>query len=334
MPVTSTWTVPLQVTLSLGSASPELRERSGRGVTAEGLFGGSDSDEIPFEEASRRFNAASFSESAFGWQTALNTALCSALAYRDGGAVQQTAKNQWGLETAVPFAEADTEGFVASNSDAVVVAFRGTQQVRDWLANLNVGYTQFPLGTVHRGFFFALQAVRSQVEEAIRDAGGANKKVYFTGHSLGGALATLAAAEWHGDFEIAGVYTFGQPAVGLSNFRSAMAVRYPDSFHRFVNEDDIVPRVPPFYRHVGKLYHFTGDDTLRHESLAPQAIGDDTPTMSPAQFEELQARCRAAKAATPLIESARGDLFLEGWLPSIRDHNMERYLTKILGRLA
>ncbi|WP_197444256.1 lipase family protein [Maioricimonas rarisocia] len=305
----------------------------------EGLFGRQRED--VFERAAGRFSLDALARDGFAWQTALNAVLCSHVAYRSADAASRFARNRWNFDTCQPIAASDTEGFVASTSDAIVVAFRGTQQTADWLINLNVSWTRAPYGDVHRGFHDAFQSVRTQLEDALADARASEKQVLITGHSLGGALATIAAAEWHGQYPIAGIYTFGQPAVGFTALRSYIAVRYRHSFHRFVNDDDIVARVPPGYRHVGKLYHFTGGN-VRHETLsavpgrtaAPVAAANDTPTMTQPEFQQLKAQLEAARTVAPAAvnESLHSNVVQEGFFPSVSDHSLDRYVGKIFER--
>lgn len=81
-------------------------------------------------------------------------------------------------------------------------------------------------------------------------------KVYFTGHSLGGALATLAM--YKSFRENAELYTYGSPRVVSKGLSNDMANKYPDRIFRFVNELDPVPCVPIpffFFRHVGQCLY-------------------------------------------------------------------------------
>jgi hypothetical protein len=73
-------------------------------------------------------------------------------------------------------------------------------------------------------------------------------RIWLTGHSLGAALATLAADRFQ---DVQGLYTFGSPRVGDRQFQKNFQLRA----YRVVNGDDIVARVPPkgIYRHVGAL---------------------------------------------------------------------------------
>ena len=57
----------------------------------------------------------------------------------------------------------------------------------------------------------------------------------------GGRRGGIAAAEWQGTRGVRAVYTYGQPAIGLSGYRDFIGEHYADSYFRFVNEDDVVP---------------------------------------------------------------------------------------------
>jgi triacylglycerol lipase len=93
---------------------------------------------------------------------------------------------------------------------------------------------------VHRGFARGLQSVWAQVRAAVSAVGA--RPVWVTGHSLGGALATLAAVRLQRDEGVtpAGTYTFGSPRVGNMDFYRA----YAPITYRHVNNEDVVPHVP------------------------------------------------------------------------------------------
>jgi Lipase (class 3) len=100
-------------------------------------------------------------------------------------------------------------------------------------------------GLVHSGFEKALDQVRSQIEPVLRDV---QLRKVFTGHSLGAALATLAASLYTPD----SLYTFGSPRVGDQAFVSTL--KTVNTLRRYVNCCDIVTRIPPEplnYEHVG-----------------------------------------------------------------------------------
>lgn len=100
-------------------------------------------------------------------------------------------------------------------------------------------------GRVHSGFAAALKQVRAEIEPLLAKVQG---RRVFTGHSLGAALATLAASLYMPD----ALYTFGSPRVGDQAFVNTLkTIR---TVRRYVDCCDIVTRIPPEpleYEHVG-----------------------------------------------------------------------------------
>ena len=91
--------------------------------------------------------------------------------------------------------------------------------------------------------------------------------LWITGHSLGGALATLAAARFalEMDKPVRGIYTFGQPRVGDREFARIFDAELKQRFFRFVNNSDIVTRIPTrelFFSHVGSLRFFDSNGDI------------------------------------------------------------------------
>lgn len=119
---------------------------------------------------------------------------------------------------------------------AILCAFRGTDEPRDWWSNLRIVPADWPGGgRVHRGFRDALEDAWSVVEEVL-DASGL--PVLLGGHSLGGALAVLAASRR----ACAGCYTFGAPLVGDAGFAATLD---DAPIFRVVHGRDLVPSLPP-----------------------------------------------------------------------------------------
>ena len=168
------------------------------------------------------------------------------------------------------FDNADTQGFVAEGPDAIIVAFRGTQPNRpmDWFVDFRAtrGAWAHNVGHVHDGFYKALRnvwGVTLASGEILprRLLNRGNKTIWITGHSLGGALAELCAAQamFVSEIPVQGVYTFGQPRVGDKDFADALNAKLGSGIFRFVNDRDIVPRVPLFtmgFCHYGGLRSF------------------------------------------------------------------------------
>jgi hypothetical protein len=152
------------------------------------------------------------------------------------------------------------EGFVASCPRFAIIAFRGTQ-AHDWHDILDDGcYAPAPwdVGHVHIGFARRLETVRERLERRLNGL-QSGCRVWFTGHSLGAAVATLAAYRYR---RVAGgLYTFGSPLVGNDVFTSAFTGELGMRSVRYVNDHDVVTHVPPevfsqphgVYTHVDHL---------------------------------------------------------------------------------
>lgn len=150
------------------------------------------------------------------------------------------------------------QGFIcrcikSGDSPYIVVAFRGSEKkIQDWLTNANATpYSGLADGKVHSGFYNDFIGIKATVEKSIAKAkqkyineGLASSTeeipVFFTGHSLGGALATVAIREIYAD-GFGAAYTFGAPKVG--DYEYFYNLKAP--VFRVVNSSDIVPRVPP-----------------------------------------------------------------------------------------
>ena len=195
----------------------------------------------------------------FSLRTGYYLCQCSLAAY--GGADDWAEKLALG-DTMRSFACGAFHGFVAAHRDMAIVAFRGTETIGNALTDLEtalIRYEIFP-GLVHLGFAHAAEAVYPTVH-ALLTALGRRLPIWVTGHSLGGAMATLVAQRLAIEgFAVRAVYTYGSPRPGDRNFRDAY--RVPN--YRFVNDNDLVPHLPLrwCYRHVGHLKLLTRDERL------------------------------------------------------------------------
>lgn len=157
--------------------------------------------------------------------------------------------------------ETDTQAIVLEAANYVVVAFRGTSNVRDFVTDarffrsLLLEQANGDRCEVHTGFLAAYESIIADLTAHLREIVVMNRPVFVTGHSLGGALAILAALELKRQrFNIAQVYTFGQPRVGNKAFAVMYNAALKDSTFALVNEGDPVPLLPPLlngYRDCG-----------------------------------------------------------------------------------
>jgi Lipase (class 3) len=140
------------------------------------------------------------------------------------------------------YVEGDTTNcYLAWQARWLLVAFRGTQpdQWQDVLDDLKVGPVVVREGRVHAGFNDALDRVWSQLQPRLAVL-GAGRTGWFCRHSLGAALATLAAQRYASTRS-----TFGSPRVGDAEFVAAFNRRFAGRSWRVVNDHDVVTHVPP-----------------------------------------------------------------------------------------
>ena len=269
--------------------------------------------------------------------------MASDLAYQTERAVINLATNVWRFRSCVFLTNRDTQAFVGHSDEAILIVFRGTESLGDWLGNLDIRWTRRPYGEVHGGFYDAYRNVESALRQAIESGGVGDRKIWITGHSLGGALTTLAAAELRDDYRITGCHTFGQPRTGDRSLQQAIARWYPQTFFRFVNDDDLVTRVPPGFRHVGQLFHFDSRGRWSREAAEAPAASDtgesaaEPRPLSEPEFRRMQEEIRVveveatvAAANDPAVErETLVDRTVEGIFPSVRDHSLNRYIAAI-----
>jgi hypothetical protein len=206
-------------------------------------------NERPREDWEWRFEPNAIGHSAINAVALGNAAL---LAYSDQAGVRHFLE-KWRLVDVRILRGFDTQGFVARQEDAVFVSFRGTEPINvdDWLSDVNFHQRKLHAsvpGLVHGGFALALEEIMQPMLDAVVElSGGDRTRLFVTGHSMGGALAVLAAAllRFEAGRNVAAVYTYGQPRVGDPEFSSAFDTILGDVTFRYVNDLDIVPHVPP-----------------------------------------------------------------------------------------
>lgn len=171
--------------------------------------------------------------------------------------------------------ETNTQALLAEFGSATpfaVLAFRGTEQnIKDFIIDLTLGKINRTDGAinVHKGFKRALDSVWNDIETALKKI---DCPIFFTGHSLGAALATLAAAR-HAPTAL---YTFGSPRVGDADFVASLK-HITGIVHRVVDDQDIVATVPPEalgFQHIGTPHRLV-DATAR--SISSPLDGLDAP---------------------------------------------------------
>ena len=156
------------------------------------------------------------------------------------------------------------------HEDYLCMTFRGTNEIVDWLDNVNAFSTSELFGKFHRGFWNSVQDVWEPLDTHFRQLQNHNKRpLFITGHSLGGAMATIAAARFiHEDKPFTSVYTFGQPRVMTRNTSRIFNAECRSRYFRFHNNNDIVTRVPSRlmgYSHIGSYLYITNEGEINQE---------------------------------------------------------------------
>ena len=213
---------------------------------------------VPFQDAA----TYAFVPKADRWSrvNAWWLADASWIAYsHDPDEVDRIFRERTNIRSSALLAGRGTECYLARSDTFAIVAFRGTQP-DDWSDLFDIARffpVAWDVGHVHGGFAEALEAVWRPLEAALDSLPG-GCPVWFTGHSLGAALASLAAFRRRS--QAGGLYTFGSPRVGDGVFAAALDRTFDRRSIRYVNDHDVVTHVPPerFALPIGLYTH------LRH----------------------------------------------------------------------
>jgi predicted lipase len=150
------------------------------------------------------------------------------------------------------------------SATSVIVSFRGTDSLYDWMYNLSRWSSTFLQKdiSVHTGFLNHMTDVYSEIQDGIRQLYGNDvhmiQNIYVTGHSLGGAVSVLFGAKTAQENPGLRIYvtTFGGPRVGNYAFKSWCINTHNLHIERYHNKWDMVTHLPYFgYYHFGKSIH-------------------------------------------------------------------------------
>ena len=160
-----------------------------------------------------------------------------------------------------------SQAILVEHEDYLCMGFRGTDELKDWLDNINVKRKKMLLGKFHAGFANSLKDVWKPLFNKYQELRQKKKRpLFLTGHSLGGSIATVAAARLiHQDLPFISVYTFGQPRTVDRRTARVFNAEAKSRFFRFHNNNDIITRVPSRtagYSHVGTWVYVTQEITL------------------------------------------------------------------------
>lgn len=149
----------------------------------------------------------------------------------------------------------DAQALIVHEDDKTIIAIRGTESLSDAITDIRY----FPWYDSKIGAWCVagfLKYTRPLIQQILPILSG---PIYFTGHSLGGASASIFAAHCHKmGFDVAGLVTFGEPRPGFSGL-GKIVKQIPG--HRFAIDGDPVDNVPPFtplspffYTHGREVY--------------------------------------------------------------------------------
>ena len=219
---------------------------------------------------------------------------------------------------------------VAEGPRATFVTFAGSDplKVQDWITDFDAIPSPDQL---HNGFEKTVKNVFPDIQEALGKRVAPDQPVFFTGHSLGGALAIIAA--WRTSLlpnaaKIM-VYTFGSPRNGGPKFFNDYTPRLGNSTFRLVHGTDLVATVPPtllgVYQHVGHAVQCPSGGVF--EGVLPMARDENKPdflkSLRQSAFDDV-----GALIALDIIPIFGGGLLeeLEQFLPRmVRDHVPDSY---------
>jgi hypothetical protein len=216
---------------------------------------------------------------SIGWEIDWICAELSRLAYYrfeqgDGPRLDATlARAGFAKAATFEFAATSAEAIATTMSDGTAfVAFRGTQpgNLKDLVEDARSNPVKFePGGRVHAGFLDAYQSIAQPIADWL--AATDHRRLVLTGHSLGAAMATVAAATRPD----ARLVTFGSPLVGDAGFARLFA---GNDIRRYVDCADLVTSVPPGllgYVHVASEIYIDRFGALHEATVTPEFIAED-----------------------------------------------------------
>jgi len=238
--------------LALGAAAEEY--------THKALF--APNTDYPYFQSNSFPNSPN--KDAFDLQVSGFLAEASLLVYVKDPKFIETTLDQAGFSKTLFFENQGTYAYLAISDSDLILVFRGSETADKTDYTTDAKIIQMPykdFGSAHSGFVEAVGWVSEPIDKEINQLLEEKpRSLWITGHSLGGALATLYGVH-RGDQSTA-VYTIGAPRVG-----GIILAKEGDErirLYRQVNDNDIIPRLPtpPFYQHFGSIHFITSDGEL------------------------------------------------------------------------
>ncbi len=173
-----------------------------------------------------------------------------------------------GFESVTLFDKNSSQAIFVEHKNYLAIAFRGTDEFDDWIDNLKLPRKSLDgFAECHGGFLDATNDIWDDIDDAYKKARTREKRpLFITGHSLGGAMATVAATKLlHEGRPFISVYTFGQPRVLDKDSAAKFDASKQAHFYRFQNNNDIVSRIPARaggYKHVGDCIYISSEGDI------------------------------------------------------------------------
>lgn len=158
--------------------------------------------------------------------------------------------------------DTDAQAFSWCENRVQYIVFRGTSSIRDLMADFDIRRTKFHGAYVHKGFYTQYTSIAPEIKSTLSPSA---HTIVCTGHSLGGALATLAALDLAAPGKKIVCCTFGSPRVGDDQMVQLFEQKVHTSFRVF-HECDPIHMVPISHRftHVHGGYCIGRDTLVKH----------------------------------------------------------------------
>jgi hypothetical protein len=229
------------------------------------------------------------SDESFNWSLANITVSLSAEAYcdpetyleRDFSKVSPYVQNFKPTYRIRSVESHDVNGFVGSMETSIYIVFRGSQSFSNFVDDFDIRTREeYCTGClVHKGFYEATQSVLPDVLDEISRLQTKNPKlddIVITGHSLGAALATIAALDLAKKGFHVKLINFGSPRLANSNLAEYISKMLPIRL-RVTNHRDPVPHLPLFA--LG-FDHIQGEYYEDENAFVHECMGTSDPTCS------------------------------------------------------
>ena len=161
----------------------------------------------------------------------LEANLCNIIYYKEWDQVEKSLTTEFKHDALsyYDFVEVDNVEMMKLVFDnQAYVVFRGTDEVTDWLYNFNIHE--------HDGFHEGFYKLYDKIWNIVYEFKNKYENIIYTGHSLGGALATVCASK----LGCSKLVTFGSPRVLTRKRKKEFNIET----YRYVNNMDIVPKFP------------------------------------------------------------------------------------------